>query len=118
MDRITKTAFSHKRKELVELLENRDDVDRLAEDVVYALDLGRKAPSALNSQPWRFGFEDDFETVLIAMPQGYRHGTWEHPNVDIGICACHVWLGLIDKGYDPKVVVHEDSGRAVWKISL
>lgn len=118
MDRITKKTFSHKRKELVELLENRDDVDRLAEDVVYALDLGRKAPSALNSQPWRFGFEDDFETVVIAMPQGYRHGTWEHPNVDIGICACHVWLGLIERGHNPKVVFHEDSGRAVWKISL
>ena len=27
-------------------------------------------------------------------------------------------FGLIDGGYDPKVVVHEDSGRAVWKISI
>jgi len=58
MDRITKRTFSHRRKELVELLEN----------------------------------EDDFRTVTIAMPQGYRHVKWEHPNVDIGICACYVWL--------------------------
>ena len=49
------------------------------------------------------------------MPVGYKHFKWEHPNVDIGICACHVWLGLIDKGYNPAVTVNEDSGRAVWK---
>lgn len=41
-----------------------------------------------------------------------------HPNVDIGICACHVWLGLIDKGYNPNVTVNEEAGRAVWSISI
>ena len=118
MDRITKKTFSHKRKELVELLENKDDFNHLTKDVLHALDLGRKAPSALNSQLWRFGFEDGFRTIIIAMSEEYRHVKWEHPNVDIGICACHVWLGLIDRGCDPEVVVHEDSGRAVWKISI
>ncbi|HLW31657.1 MAG TPA: hypothetical protein VKX40_05310, partial [Aequorivita sp.] len=43
---------------------------------------------------------------------------WEHPNVDIGICACHVWLGLIDKGYNPKITVHEESERAIWRIKI
>ena len=118
MDRITKQTISYKRKEINELLENGNDFNHLTEDVLYALDLGRKAPSAANSQMWRFGFEDDFRTVIVAMPQGYQHFKWEHPNVDIGICACHVWLGLIDRGYDPKVVVDEDSGRAIWKFSI
>jgi len=118
MDRITKKTFSHKRKELVELLENKDDFNHLTKDVLHALDLGRRAPSALNSQLWRFGFEDGFRTIIIAMSEEYRHVKWEHPNVDIGICACHVWLGLIDGGHDPKVVIYEDSGRAVWKISI
>ncbi len=118
MDRITKKIISHKRKEIIELLENRDDFSHLADDVLYALDLGRKAPSAANSQMWRFGFEDDFRTITIAMPQGYQHFKWEHPNVDIGICACHVWLGLIDRGYNPKVTVNEDCGRAIWKLSI
>jgi hypothetical protein len=54
---------------------------------------------------WRFAFEDSFQTITIAMPPGYKHFKWEHPNVDIGICACHVWLGLLDKGYDPKIEV-------------
>lgn len=118
MDRITKKMISHKRKEIDELLENRDDLSHLTDDVLYALDLGRKAPSAANSQMWRFGFKDDFRTITVAMPKGYQHFKWEHSNVDIGICACHVWLGLIDRGYDPKVVLHEDFGRAVWEFSI
>ncbi len=118
MDRITKKTISQKRKEIQELLENQDDYRHLSEDVLYALDLGRKAPSAANSQMWRFGFEDNYKTITIAMPLGYQHFKWEHPNVDIGICACHIWLGLIDKGYVPKVSVYEDSGRAIWKLSF
>jgi nitroreductase len=118
MDRITKKTISHKRKEINELLENQEDFSYLTDDVLYALDLGRKAPSAANSQMWRFGFENEFKTITVAMPQGYQHFKWEHPNVDIGICACHVWLGLIDRGYDPKVDVTEDSGRAIWRLSI
>jgi len=118
MDRVTKKTVSHKRKEIDELLENQDDLSHLTDDILYALDLGRKSPSAANSQMWRFGFEDDFKTITVAMPQGYQHFKWEHPNADIGICACHIWLGLIDRGYNPKVAVNEDSGRAVWKLSI
>lgn len=117
LDRIQNKTSSFKRKEVKELLENPDDYDRLSDDFVYALDLGRKAPSAANSQMWRFGFEDSFNTITISMPLGYKHFKWEHPNVDIGICACHVWLGLIDKGYNPVVRVNEESGRAVWRLS-
>lgn len=117
MDRITEKTISHKRKEIVELLENRDHFSQLSDDLLYALDLGRKAPSAGNAQMWRFGFEDSFDTITIAMPPGYQHFKWEHPNVDIGICACHVWLGLLDRGWNPTVTVSEEAGRAVWKIS-
>ena len=118
MDGMTKRKFSFKRKKTEELLENQNDYKNLSEDVLYALDLGRKAPSAANAQMWRFAFEDDFKTITIAMPVGYKHFKWEHPNVDIGICASHVWLGLIDKGYDPQVTVSDDSGRAVWRIGI
>ena len=118
IDRITQKTISHKRKEIIELLDNQDDFIHLSDDMLYALDLGRKAPSAANSQMWRFSFEDSYNTITIAMPQGYRHFKWEHPNVDIGICACHVWLGLLDKGFQPNVRVTEEDGRAVWKISV
>lgn len=118
MDRITKQTISFKRKEIKELLENPNDYDKLSSDILYALDLGRKAPSAANSQMWRFGFEDDFKAIRVAMPVGYKHIKWEHPDVDIGICASHIWLGLIDKGYKPQVTVNEESGRAVWRLSI
>lgn len=118
MDRFQNQAISFKRKDLTELLVKPADYDKLTDDVLYALDLGRKAPSAANAQMWRFSFTDAYKTIIVAMPEGYRHFKWEHPNVDIGICACHVWLGLIDKGYNPKVTVQEDSGRAVWEILI
>ncbi len=118
MDRITKKTSSFKRKDIIDLLENPNDYDKLSNDVLYALDLGRKAPSAANSQMWKFAFENSFKTITVSMPVGYKHFKWEHPNVDIGICACHVWLGLIDRGYNPSVKVSEDSGRAIWQISI
>lgn len=118
MDRIMEKTVSYKRKKIEELLVNPDDFCMFSEDTVSALDLARKAPSAANSQMWRFAFEDGFQTIIVAMPVGYKHFKWEHPDVDIGICACHVWLGLIDKGYHPTVSVGEDSGRAVWRIAL
>jgi nitroreductase len=118
LDRVMKKTVSFKRKEIKELLTDPHDFVKLPDDILYALDLGRKAPSAMNSQMWRFAFEDHFNTIAVSMPPGYKHLKWEHPNVDIGICACHVWLGLVDKGHDPKVSVNEDGGRAVWRISL
>jgi len=117
MDRIKKNAFSFKRKEIKDLLENPKDMAHLSDDLLYALDLARKAPSAANSQMWRFGFENDYKTITVSMSVGYRHFKWEHPNVDIGICASHVWLGLIDRGFTPTVEVYEDKGRAVFCIS-
>lgn len=118
IDRFQNKQISFKRKEIKELLVNPDDYEKLSDDVIYALDLGRKAPSAGNTQMWRFAFDETYRTINVAMPEGYRHLKWEHPNVDIGICACHIWLGLIDKGYNPKITVHEESNRAVWRISI
>jgi hypothetical protein len=118
MDRIAKTAFSFKRKEIKDLLENPQDIAYLSDDLLYALDLARKAPSAANAQMWRFSFESDFKTITISMPVGYKHFKWEHPNVDIGICASHIWLTLIDRGYVSVVEVCEDRGRAVFCIKL
>lgn len=118
MDRITKSTFSYKRKTTKELLVNPKDMENLSDDICYALDLARKAPSAANSQMWRFGFENYYKTINISMPVGYKHIKWEHPNVDIGICTSHVWLGLIDRHYTPKLEVYEDTGRAVFRINV
>jgi nitroreductase len=118
MDRITKNMYSFNRKEIKDLLENPEGTAHLTDELSYALDLARKAPSAANSQMWRFGFEDDYRTVTVAMPPGYRHFKWNHPNVDIGICACHLWLALIERGLEPIVTVYVDSERAVFSFKL
>lgn len=66
----------------------------------------------------RFNVSPDFRTVFVAMPVGFRHFKWEHPNVDIGIRASHIWLGLRLKGLEPAVRLTEEDGRAVWRFSL
>jgi len=50
VDRVAKSAFGSRRKEIRELLEEPGDMASLPEDVLYALDLARKAPSAVNSR--------------------------------------------------------------------
>lgn len=118
MDRVTESFISYKRKPVGELLEGGVKEKDLPPEITYAIDLARKAPSAANSQHWRFTVSPDFKTVTIAMPVGYKHLKWEHPDVDIGICACHFWLGLRLKNVDCKVSLNEEQGRAVWRFEL
>lgn len=118
MDRVTESIFSYKRKPVDALLEGGVKVESLPPELLYALDLARKAPSAANSQHWRFTVSPDFKSVSLAMPVGYKHLKWEHPDVDIGICACHFWLGLRLKNVACRVSLTEEQGRAVWRFEL
>lgn len=118
LDRITKATRSYKRKPVRALLDRGVTEDSLSPEILYSLDLARKAPSGANSQHWRFTISPDFKKISVAMPIGYRHIMWEHPNVDIGICASHLWLALGLKGLKPRVQVSEDEGRAVWEFAL
>ena len=106
------------RKQTEKLLENPELAEHIPEDIMNVLDLAKLAPSAGNSQMWRFGFRDDFRTITVSKPRGYRHFKWEHSDADIGICAAHVWLGLLEKGYDPEVLVSFDTDRALWTFRL
>ena len=103
-----------KRKPLEELLENPELLGSIPADIKEALELAKLAPSAANSQMWRFGSSDGFQTVTVAKPVGYKHFKWEHPDVDVGMCAAHLWLGLLEKGYSPTVDVRVDADRAFW----
>lgn len=100
------------------MLENNINSDNLPFFIKTALDLARKAPSAANSQHWRFNVSPDFKTISIAMPVGYRHIKWKHPDVDIGICASHFWIGLQIQGIQSDLQLIEESGRTVWKFVL
>ncbi len=118
VDRMTETFISYKRKPLEELFIQPMVVSTLNEPLRHALDLARLAPSAANSQHWRFEVSDDQSTVKIAMPPGYKHLKWEHPNVDIGICAAHFWVGLNLLGLTSSVTLTLEEGRAVWTFNL
>jgi len=116
VDRLQKVTMSFKRKPLGELI--NQTVESLPKDLFFALDLARKAPSGGNSQSWQFDISKDFKTITLAMPVGYKHIKWEHPNVDIGICASHFWLGLNLRNIESTVTVKEDQGRAVWAFTV
>lgn len=54
---------------------------------------------------WRFSFDNDFKILKVTMPEGYKHFKLEHPNMDSGICAAHIWRGLIERGVIPRVEI-------------
>lgn len=118
MDRMTGSLMSYKRKPVGALLEGGISEQGLPPELLYAFDLARKAPSGGNTQHWRFTASPDFKMVSIARPVGYRHFKWEHPDVDIGICACHFWLGLSMKNISCEVSLSEEGGRAIWEFQL
>ncbi|MDR3344996.1 MAG: hypothetical protein LBT21_05350 [Oscillospiraceae bacterium] len=117
IDRVMKKLGAN-RKPLGELLDENTTLSALPPDIAEVLDLARPAPSAGNSQIWRFGYNKTTNVLTIAKPIGYKHFKWEHSDVDVGICAAHVWLGLVDKGYKPKVTVEQREDRAVWVFEL
>jgi nitroreductase len=106
------------RKPLSALLENPDGEKKIPDDIKEVFDLARLAPSAGNSQMWRFGYDGDTGTITVAKPVGYKHFKWEHSDVDIGICASHIWLGLCARGYSPQVFVRQNEDRAFWEFKL
>ena len=99
-------------------MENGLREENLPQEFSYAFDLARKAPSAANSQHWRLSVSHDLKTIFTTMDVGYKHVKWEHPNVDLGICACHLWLGLRIKDIACRVSLKEEQGRVVWKFEI
>lgn len=112
------TKNGAKRKPLEQLMESPGQTGNLPTPIRAALDLARLAPSAANSQFWRFGVSEDEKRITVAKPVGYRHFKWEHPDVDIGMCAAHIWLGLVNQGRMPKIEIKLDQDRVLWSFAL
>jgi nitroreductase len=105
------------RKPVRQLMDKASENADLPKDIEEILALASLAPSAANSQMWRFGLIGS-KAITVSKPVGYRHFKWEHSDVDIGICASHIWLGLMHKGYEPKVEVRQDADRALWTFTV
>jgi nitroreductase len=110
--------FLVNRKSTAHLLEDPKLLGDIPKDIYDVLEIAKLAPSAGNSQMWRFGFDANFKMVTVAKPTGYRHFKWEHPDVDIGMCAAHIWIGLLKKGYAPVVDVKLVGDRAFWTFKI
>jgi len=115
-DRITTSIFSS-RKKTVEKNLSGDSLVEFPAHLRNALELACKAPSALNAQPWTFRITDAWDrfTVEIAQPVGYEHRIWKHPEIDIGICAAHVWVALMSQEVEHELEIVETEGRIIWR---
>lgn len=117
-DRLAKTVFSGSRKVLADLLEDTSLEAKLPQDIIFALEAGIKAPSAINMQPWRFSFDDQFKSISVGLPRDFKATRWAYPNLDIGICACHLYYALTSLNYQPKVEIFTKNNGVVFRIYL
>jgi len=115
-DRFVKTVFSFNRKVLKDLLEEPSLEPKIPEHLMQAIEMGIKSPSAINMQPWRFSFDESFESILIGLPGDFKPFKWAYPNIDIGICASHVYLSLLAQDYNPKVEIFTKNNGVVFRI--
>jgi len=116
-DRAAGTLMSGNRRALSASLEGTVKVDDLPAWLLTALGWARKAPSAINSQPWRFAVSSDYKEIRIAKPPEHL-SRWGHADLDIGICACQFYLALLAQGLDFTLSLFEESGRAVWQFIM
>ncbi|MDR1985022.1 MAG: hypothetical protein LBQ28_09410 [Prevotellaceae bacterium] len=118
LDRFASTVMSFKRKSLNELFTDNISETSLPDSLKFAFDMARKAPSAGNTQHWRFKVSTDFKTIDIVKIKGYTHFKWEHCDVDIGICAAHFWIGLSMQNINCELnqVLEDDS--VTWRFKL
>jgi hypothetical protein len=115
LDRLMTKMMSFRRKPIAELLTGNTDYANFPQHIQYALDMARKAPSAGNTQHWRFNVSGDCSVIEIAKIKGYSHFKWEHPDVDAGACAAHFWIGLQCRGIACQVQQLLDADRVVWR---
>ncbi|MFW6304315.1 MAG: nitroreductase family protein [Candidatus Saliniplasma sp.] len=100
---LRKDPGSASRKDLEEIVIN-DDIPK---DVKKIIETARMAPSALNSQPWRFFYEDGMIHVYIEKKGMFKNlvrkiGDLDKLNhIDVGIALKHLEIGA--ENYSKKI---------------
>lgn len=106
------------RKQLLDLMAEGSPRKIFSSEINDILELARRAPSAINCQCWRFNVSQDEKVIKVSTALGATNFKWSHTSIDVGICAAHIWLGLIKYGYSFEVKISEDCGRVVWEFNL
>lgn len=70
-----------------------------AGDLREVLELVRRAPSAVNKQPWRAVVADGVVHFYEKRSKGYVNETgWDLQKIDMGIALCHFAMGMEQQG--------------------
>ena len=76
------------------------------EDLGGLIEMVRRAPSAVNKQPWRIIVSEDAYHFYEKKDRGYvNEATGDLQKIDVGIALCHFVLGLEEQGRKPEVVI-------------
>ncbi|MFW6048473.1 MAG: nitroreductase family protein [Candidatus Natronoplasma sp.] len=108
---LRKNPESASRKDLDDLMINGYEVPKEVRNII---DGARMAPSAINSQPWRFFYEDDVIHVYIEKKGMFKKmvrkiGDLDKLNhIDVGIALKHLEIGALNYS---KKIRFQDQGR-------
>ena len=88
-----------------------------SEDMSDILEMVRRAPSAVNKQPWRIILKDGIYHFFEKKDKGYENDrAGDMQKIDIGIALCHFTMGLEEKGKqyeisvkDPEIDIPKDA---------
>ena len=118
VDRITSNVISFKRKSLDNLLLDNIKEEALPKSLKIAFDMARKAPSAANTQHWRYSVNNDNKIIEIKKLKGFKHFKWEHAEVDVGISAAHFFIGLLMQNINCEVKQISENNDIIWRFKL
>ena len=111
---LRKNPRSASRKDLEDLM---IDDDHLPKEVKKIIDAARMAPSAINSQPWRFSYEDGEIQVYLEKKGMFKKlvrkiGDLDMLNhIDIGIALKHLEIGALNYSKDIRFLDREKKRR-------
>lgn len=96
------SRHSHQRYEFSKIFFNQDFNHPLLEsesgDYLEVLENVRRAPSAVNKQPWRIVKQDSMFHFYIDQEASVKY-------IDLGIALCHFHLSVLEKGLNGKFLV-------------
>lgn len=108
-----------KRKSVEENL-HKDSLRVFPRTIRKALDCAVKAPSAVNIQSWYFNVDkkQDHYMIEISKPKNFIYDNFVFADLNTGIAACHMYLGLISEGVPCLVQIEESGGNPLWRFTL
>lgn len=94
----TKVSSGERRKEIKDIV-----LSGYNEDYKEIIEAIRRAPSAINIQPWRFAFEDNIIDMYLDGGNFLTKKIYHFKNLDGGIVLAHLKIACDEFGYNIKL---------------